>query len=218
MRVATLTTHYMESHSYLLIENGHAVIIDPGDADLLSEYIEKEQLAVDFGILTHEHCDHTAACSEIQQKYQCKMISSYACDVNMKDQRKNLSRYYAGLIAVQGRLKHEEQKEIMPYSAKADLMFKDELMIRWQGHSIECHETPGHSEGSICILIDEEWMFSGDTLMWGEKTNTRFKGGSEAAYRDITLPWLLTLNGELKVFAGHNESFILKDRLQSPIL
>ncbi len=218
MRVVTLTTQYMESHSYLLTEEDHAVIIDPGDAGLLAACILQDKLVVDYGILTHEHCDHTAGCTDIQKEFNCKIIASRLCNENLNDPRKNLSRYYSGLVAVQNRLPQEAQKEMEAFTAHADLVFQNTLDIYWCGHRIACCETPGHSQGSICVLVDDKILFSGDSLMWGEKTNTRFKGGSEEQYREKTLPWLKGLPGDITVYAGHKELFVLKERLLYPIL
>ena len=58
MRIRTLTTGFYESHCYLIIEGNHAFLIDPGDPDLVRNAVLEDDLTLDFGILTHEHCDH----------------------------------------------------------------------------------------------------------------------------------------------------------------
>lgn len=60
----------------------------------------------------------------------------------------------------------------------------------WEGHSLLLKETPGHSKGSICIILDERYLFSGDSLVTGYPTVTRLPGGSKQEYEAVTLPYL----------------------------
>ena len=70
------------------------------------------------------------------------------------DPRNNYSRYFDALAAIQTRLKNNEQRRIEPFSFAADVTFSGESRFAWQGHEVLLRETPGHSEGGSCILID----------------------------------------------------------------
>ena len=72
-------------------------------------------------------------------------------------------------------------------------------------HKIFLKETPGHSKGSICILVDEKILFSGDTLVTGHETILRLPGGSKKDFAGITLPYLESLDREIMVYPGHGE-------------
>ena len=213
MRICRLTTHYYSSHCYLVIEDNHAIIIDPGDADIVKKVLLEEDLTVDFGILTHEHCDHVCGVSAIREETGCRMIASKACDINLRDCRKNYSQYYDAFIEVQTRIPVDSQKLMDPFTTNADELFENEMNLEWRGHSILLHETPGHSQGSICIVIDNAYLFSGDTLMKDDSTETHFIGGNKQQFAQITMPWLNSLPESLTVYAGHGDSFRLGDRL-----
>ncbi len=218
MRVIAFTTDMMESHMYLVEEGGHVLLIDPADNDVMAEAIDTEEFVPDRIILTHEHCDHVYGADAIRCQFDCKIYVSEACSRNLMDPRNNYSRYFDALAAIQTRMKSNEQREIEPFSFAADVTFSGESRFSWQGHDVLMRETPGHSEGSICILIDDKILFSGDTLLWKEKTITRFIGGSKEALREVTIPWLESLNGDIEVYPGHLERFRLRDRLKEPIL
>ena len=218
MEIISLTTGYMGSHEYVLAENGKAIVIDPADAALAEEVLSEKRLIPSLIILTHEHCDHNYECDRIRRKYRCPIYASESCGKNLRDERRNYSKYYQALVMVQGRLPCDEQKTVKPFALEADRVFRNEIKIRWEGHNLLLKETPGHSEGSICILVDNQYLFTGDSLLWNEPVNTRFIGGSKKEYEKITLPWLRTLSDEVLVFPGHLEEFRLIDKLEQMIM
>lgn len=218
MRVISCKTDYMGSHIYFVVEGMDAILIDPVDKELVERVVEEEGLIVSHIILTHEHCDHSYGSSSVREQYQCKIYASSACSNNLMNERKNQSRYYEAFTTLQLKLSCDQNKKVMPFSMEADVVFCGELCYEWHGHNIFMKETPGHSEGSICILIDDSILFSGDSLMWNELVNTRFPGGSSKAYEKITLPWLKSLSPDVHVYPGHLEEFRLGDRMLHPII
>ena len=75
--------------------------------------------------------------------------------------------------------------------------------IRFGEISLEVLHTPGHTEGSVCLLADSErLLFTGDTLFAGSWGRTDLPGGSDAAMVD-SLTRLGTLADDLRVLPGH---------------
>lgn len=63
--------------------------------------------------------------------------------------------------------------------------------------------TPGHTPGSICILADDRFLFTGDTLFIGDCGRTDLPGGSNAdMFR--TMQRLKSLPDSLTVYPGHD--------------
>ena len=213
MNVISLTTAYMQSHCYLIEEDNHIIIIDPGDSEIAKKIINEMHYVVDFCILTHEHCDHSYGCSSIKEAFGCNIISSENCNVSLMNTRKNFSQYYDAFIEIQTQYPAEEQGRIEPFKTNSDIVFVDEKRIDWMQHQIYLKETPGHSLGSICILIDDSILFSGDTLLLNEPTKTNYPGSNKDDLRQVTIPWLMSLKDGVTVYAGHGESFLLEDRL-----
>ena len=218
MEIRVLTTDYMGSHCYIVIEKGHAIIIDPGDEEIVINALSDGDVMVDFCILTHEHCDHIFGCSGVREKFHCRMISSRTCDANIRNSRRNFSMYYNSFISVQNRLDSTAQKEMKPFATFADEVFEFEDKQTWMGHRVFLKETPGHSSGSICVLLDDFILFSGDTLLKDDYTGTKFIGGSKTSLLEKTIPWLNSLSKNTFVYPGHGDSFILGERLSRPIV
>ena len=212
MKVITLTTQYMLSHCYIIEEDGHALIIDPGDPSLVLDVIKANSYTVDFCILTHEHCDHTYGCSEVRQALGCDIYASEKCNRQLQSSRKNFSEYFDAFIEIQTQLPVEQLKTMDPFKTNADVVFSNEMNIDWMGHRLYLKETPGHSLGSICIVIDDKILFTGDTLLLNEATGTNYPGGNEDDLNQISFPWLKSLSPDTKVYAGHGEAFLLGER------
>jgi glyoxylase-like metal-dependent hydrolase (beta-lactamase superfamily II) len=75
--------------------------------------------------------------------------------------------------------------------------------IRFGEISLSVLHTPGHTEGSVCLLADSErLLFTGDTLFAGSWGRTDLAGGSEEQMAD-SLGRLAGLADDLKVLPGH---------------
>ena len=218
MNIITLTGRCMESNCYLLVEQEHAIVIDPGDAELLLPIIKAKKLHFDFGILTHEHCDHVFGCTALQHELGIMFYASETCDRNLRDARRNFSQYYEAFVSIQTKVPVESQIVMPPFTTHADHVFTGEMELDWQGHKFLMHETPGHSPGSICILLDKGILFSGDTVLPNDLTGLRFTGGSRKRLQEETLPWLSSLPKEAMVYPGHGPAFNLGERLLEPIV
>ena len=76
-------------------------------------------------------------------------------------------------------------------------------MIRFGEIALTVLHTPGHTEGSVCLMADSQrLLFTGDTLFAGSWGRTDLAGGSEAEMVD-SLGRLSSLGGDLKVLPGH---------------
>lgn len=189
----------INSVMYIIVENKYALIIDPcinSDA---------EQILCDSGvdkvliILTHEHCDHISGVNRFKEIFDTEVWCSYKCAANIQNPHKNLSQYVGILV--------EEFKgyNVEPFSCAADRCFEGEINMQWNGHSVYLKEIPGHSEGSICILLDETYAFTGDYLIEGKKVFTKLPGGSKKEYLKITKPYLDSIKDNYIICPGHKE-------------
>jgi hydroxyacylglutathione hydrolase len=75
--------------------------------------------------------------------------------------------------------------------------------VRFGAIRLRVLHTPGHTEGSICLLADDEnLLLSGDTLFAGAWGRTDLPGGSEEQMVE-SLGRLATLEDQLRVLPGH---------------
>ena len=66
-------------------------------------------------------------------------------------------------------------------------------------------ETPGHSDGSVCYLIDNI-LFSGDTIFRGSYGRYDLPGGDGRTLMKSITEKLLNLDGKTIVYPGHGPS------------
>lgn len=208
MKVQQFTTPLLASNMYLLAENNHGLIIDPYDGYAPEISVACKQ--VDRILLTHEHYDHISGTNALRERYDCPVLCSEACGQRIQSSTHNFSRYYEAYATVQtGEPVPEGILPVEEYFTHADEVFSGEHQLSWQGHSLLLTETPGHSPGSICILVDGNLLFSGDTLLQGEVAVTRFPGGSRRQYEQVALPYLRALPDDTIVYPGHYGAFRL---------
>jgi hydroxyacylglutathione hydrolase len=78
--------------------------------------------------------------------------------------------------------------------------------IRFGEIDLEVLHTPGHTEGSVCLLAaDERLLFTGDTLFAGSWGRTDLPGGSGDQMVD-SLARLSALPEDLRVLPGHGSA------------
>ena len=195
-------------NTYYLEDGGHAVLIDPL-VPVRSEIISRDTV-IDMAILTHEHYDHICSVNEIRQTGEFPVLCGEKAQKGLEDPVINMSRYADTITQfipfITGDI------ESVDYSCEADGVLSDNEMIEWQGHALLIKETPGHSAGSISVLVDDRYLFSGDLVFKDYQTATRLPGGSSKAFRTVTEPWLDSLPQDVMVYPGHTEPFLLGER------
>jgi hydroxyacylglutathione hydrolase len=83
------------------------------------------------------------------------------------------------------------------------LELAERSLVRFGDVRLEVLHTPGHTEGSVCLLAaDQRLLFSGDTLFAGAWGRTDFPGGSPEAMVE-SIARLAGMDGDLAVLPGH---------------
>lgn len=70
--------------------------------------------------------------------------------------------------------------------------------------SIKTIYTPGHTADSICLLVDNQKLLTGDTLFVGECGRTDFPGGNSKSLYESLFDKLLKLNDDVEIYPGHD--------------
>ena len=194
MEIKTLQVGPLETNCYILKSGNDAVVIDPGgDAEIIIESIEKDDLKVVHVLNTHGHHDHVLANSEIS-KYAGQAVKIYPEDAYM-------------LSADQG---------IFPIlSAEKDYPTEDLTdgqKIDFGGTEIEVFHTPGHTKGSVCFLAAGN-LFCGDLLFKQSIGRTDLDGSSP---EDMvhSLKKVMKLSKEYVVYPGHGGTTTIADEVR----
>jgi hydroxyacylglutathione hydrolase len=82
------------------------------------------------------------------------------------------------------------------------------------GLRVEAIPTPGHSDDMVAFVIDDEVVFTGDTLF-----KDSVGGGDLEGVRRSVMDVLLALPGDLRVLPGHtDETTIGRERQENPFV
>ena len=191
----------IDSNSYVLYmeDNCNCIVIDPGtqSCDKLISFLHEFKLKPEHIFLTHEHFDHIWGVNRLKDVYNSKIVCSIKCGESIIDRKKNMSVFY-------------DQKGFQTYSA--DVLIKDlDCKLILNDLEIEFIDSKGHTNGSICILIENK-LFTGDTIILNTKTVVKFPGGDkEKLKHSLELIFSRLKDKAVSVFPGHGNSFFLNE-------
>lgn len=66
---------FNDNYIWLLQSGAHAVVVDPGDANVVAAYCQRQQLQLSAILITHCHGDHIGGVEELQQRYGCPVYA-----------------------------------------------------------------------------------------------------------------------------------------------
>ncbi len=186
----------LQANCYLLADPaGRAAIIDPGgDPEQIFSVIDREGWSPVAVIDTHGHIDHVAANRAVAERYRAPLLIHRRDVPALVDPGLNLSTLGLGRLD----------------SPPADRELDDGDEIPVGELVLKVIATPGHTPGSISLLLEREGgasvIFTGDTLFAGGVGRTDFPGGSLndliASIRDR----LLTFPDDTVILPGHGDS------------
>lgn len=205
MTIETYDSGLLHSNMYVIKENGHAVVIDPCENTEPGEHV-----TVDWILLTHEHYDHISGVNAWKAKTGGRVLCSGPCADRLGDPRKTLTKLFPVFCQMQTWFELDSiPRTDTEYRCQADQTFEQEYTVQWLDHKIRLTETPGHSPGSILILLDGRYLFSGDTIFEDRAVALRFPGGSARQWEEQGKPVVNRLPDGLQVYPGHFGPFIL---------
>lgn len=204
MKIQRVESPLLASNMYVISENQYAIVIDP-----FQNLEPAENLIIDKIILTHEHYDHISGVNDWKRLTNAPVLCSKTCGENIQSSKKNMARLFEVFCELQTWMIVDKIPEADEnYTCQADETFEDELDFAWKGHDFHLFELPGHSLGSIGILLDGQYFFSGDSLIEGKEIELRFPGGSKAKWEKIGIPRLALIPEGTQVYPGHFKEFI----------
>ncbi|MBI62636.1 MAG: hypothetical protein CL775_01175 [Chloroflexi bacterium] len=186
-KIEYFVSGFLSNNSYLISskKSEHATIIDVPEnpRDLLSK-IQRNKMDKSLNqekikvIITHGHYDHIEGLDLFLDR-----IGKINITIGLKD-----SRYIAN------------NENLFPIR-------KDDSIINGD-ITVKSLITPGHTEGSICLLFepddDSKFLFTGDTLFPGGPGKTSSSIDFENIYNSINNK-IYTLPGETKILPGHGK-------------
>ena len=199
MKILTVCPESFGANCYLIISNGHALVVDPApSSSAIQRKAEEESAIIDGIILTHGHFDHIVSVDTLRKTLNVPLMIHKDDAPMLTDGRKNAFFDFYGMDRV--------------YSP-AQRLLDDKDIINVGTEQITVLHTPGHSPGSICILCDNA-ILTGDTLFADSIGRCDLWGGDESKMRH-SLELLREFPSTAKILPGHGPSASLGSALDN---
>lgn len=181
-----------------------AVVIDPGgDVQQIFAVLQKHNLTVVKIVATHAHFDHVLAAEELKALTGAQFVLHHS-DQQILD---HMQERVAALFGIQ-----------LPPPPKVDGHVADGDEIVAGETRMEVLHTPGHSPGSVSLVVPDQLVFSGDTLFAGSVGRFDLPGGDGDLEMRSIRERLIPL-GDLAVYPGHGPpTTIGREKLHNPFL
>lgn len=159
IRIAT-----MGSNSYLIKGLKGYALVDTG-MDKSGKKIKKALTELDLSfddisliIITHAHADHMAALNEIRENSEAFVIAQKEAAEYIKIGESSPVIPRTGF----GRFLHKITPPLKIEGEKVDVTFDRELDLSPYGISGKLISTPGHTKGSLTVVLDNSEIIAGD--------------------------------------------------------
>ena len=183
LKIHTLTLGLYQTNTYIIHEekSKSCCVIDPGyQAGTIQDKLDSLGLTLEAILLTHGHFDHVGAVKDLAADTDCRVFLC-ADDALLPPMLTAGKLYYTDT-------------------------YGEGAVLHLAGLSIHVLRTPGHTPGSVCLLVDNV-IFSGDTLFAGGCGRTDLGGDWVAIQK--SLKRLAAMEADFTVYPGHGESTTL---------
>lgn len=198
MQVECLIVSMFSTNCYIVScpETKEAVVIDPGaDGAAISDRLKNMGLRLTYILNTHGHVDHIGANNRLKEEYKVPILLS----------EEDLDLYKNPGFGLRLVLRRQPDP---------DRFIKEGDKIHFGNNSFKVIETPGHTPGGLCFLLNDA-VFCGDTLFAGSIGRTDLAGGSYDTLINSIKQKLLTLPQSTNVYTGHGPQTTIGDEIKA---
>ena len=182
-----------------------AIVIDPGDEiESILAIVRKHNLTVKQIVVTHAHIDHVGGAMKLKAATGAPILLNENDTALLK--MLDVQAAWLGMRS--------------PGQVIIDRSLREGDSVIAGSHQAQVIHTPGHTEGSICLLFaPEKTLIAGDTLFAGSIGRTDLPGGNYKKIIDSLQGKLLALPDETIVIPGHGPATTIgEERESNPFL
>jgi len=241
MKIETLVLGQLQTNCYLVYDplTNEGLIIDPADeAEFIAEKIQRLKFKPKAIVATHGHFDHVLAAGELQIILNKFQFPNSKFQTNSKSKIQNSKQFSNSTIKQSNNgipfyihqndlflLKQMNKsasywlgcpiKKLQPLNTK---FIKEKDTISFGNYQLKVIETPCHTPGSVCFLLNSLThkhvnpltLFSGDTLFKNGVGRYDFSYSNKEELNK-SLRKLFKLPKETVVYPGHGEKTTIHD-------
>lgn len=189
MHILSIAPASFAANCYLIVSDGHALVIDPAvSVSSILSALGEENASCEGIVLTHGHFDHILSLDELRRAFPDAPVYIHKEDASfLGDADKNAYAFFF--------------RENRVWASASHLLCDgDEIALG--GQIIRVLHTPGHTPGSICLYCGENDLITGDTLFDGNYGRYDLWGGSLDALID-SMKRLSSLPEQMTIYPGH---------------
>ncbi len=211
------------TNCYLLRDHG-TILIDAGESGKSEKFLSKlKKLGVSpeeisLILITHTHWDHIGGARKLKSLTNANVVvhtnEKRILETGEMLKPPGVNRWGRFLIKVLAKLGEKSKLE----TVEADIVIEDKFSLAEYGIEAEVIFTPGHSSGSITVLLPTGEAFVGDTAM--NMFPLTFRPGLPIFAEDLDRlkkSWqTLITKGAKRIFPAHGKPFdveIIKKQL-----
>lgn len=197
LKIKSFAFNPFQTNTYILSDaTGEAIVIDPSFAlpqenQQFDNYISDNNLKVVGVYNTHLHFDHCLGVNHMKKKYGMGYAAHKSGLRFIESAAAQASVYGVQIPDLDKPEKHISEEDIIKFGTS-------ELRILF---------TPGHADGSLCFVSDQEhFVISGDVLFRESIGRTDLPTGNLDLLLESIHNQLFTLDGNFRVYPGHGPS------------
>lgn len=205
-------------NSWLVHSEDFNIIVDTGikkrSGDLLDSVtnILQDDQNIDLLFLTHTHFDHCRSAADLQRRKNCSIIMGKEEAVFVKEGFTPLPAGTFGLTKFISRLGSFIDSKRFHYEPfTPDILVKDERFVD-RKYNLRAISTPGHSAGSVSLVINDEISIVGDVLL-GKYDFTIFPPFADDK-KELVKSWKKLLDTGCRFFLPGHSKPVSRDVLE----
>ncbi|MFH1122011.1 MAG: MBL fold metallo-hydrolase [Bacteroidota bacterium] len=210
INIKTFVFNSFEVNSFVLYdETLECIIIDPGchsdeEKEMLLRFIEEKKLKPVILLNTHFHIDHILGNHFVCNRYNLKPTGHAAGSMFWRTAREFGSVFNLKIDDV----------------VKTELFVADGDQITVGKSLLEVRYTPGHADGSICLVSHlQKFIIAGDVLFYGSIGRTDLPTGDFDTLMDSIKTKLWVLEDDYIVYPGHGpKTSIGFEKINNPFI
>lgn len=193
MKIKRFISETFEANCYLIISNGEGIVVDP--CVDIKQLTKNENINITSVFITHGHFDHILRLDSYLNNSNITFYMHQKCISKLKNPMKNCSYFI---------------KEKISFDIDLGKVYfvKDNEEININGNIFKILYTPGHSDCSISIMIEDN-IFTGDTIFKSSVGRTDLYSGSESQLNK-SLDIYKSIKNNYTLYPGHEEATTLE--------